>query len=367
MRIGIIGTRGYPYVYSGYETFVSELAPRLVAQGHHVLVYCHRALLPDRPSLVRGINLIYLPALETKFLSQLTHSFLSTLHAVFQPLDIVLYVNSANGPLGFITNILGKKTAINVDGLEWMRPKWRGLGSKYFYFSSYLSTRLFDIVISDCDQMADIYKREFKCESVTIAYGANIAHSTRPELLESFGLAPREYYLIVGRLIPDNNADVIVRAFEQSDSRKKLVIVGDVPYKDHYAQSIRKTSDHRILFPGYVRDENVLRELYCNAYAYVHGHEYGGTNPSLLRALACGSCVLALDTVFNREVLKDGEYGLLFKKESTDISRLVEQVDAKADLVDSLRQKSRARITERYTWEKITDQYVQLFQEMLKQ
>jgi glycosyltransferase involved in cell wall biosynthesis len=361
MKIAIIGSRGYPYVYSGYETFVSELSTRLVKKGHEITVYCHKGLFKEFPPSVNGVNLVYLPAIETKSISQLSHSFLSTLHVIFQAVDVVLYVNSANGPFGLITTIARKKTAINIDGLEWLRPKWKGLGAKYFYFSSWLSTKLFNVIVSDSDRMADIYRKEFNAQSITIAYGETPAFSSNPELIEQFGLKKNDYYLVVGRLIPDNNADIIVRGFEKSLSKKKLVIVGDVPYRDAYAESIKKTLDTRIIFPGYIKDPNVLRELYCNSYAYVHGHEFGGTNPTLLKALAYGCGILALDTIFSREVLLDGKHGVFFQKDADSVAVVVNATDRDSSRLETLRSIARERIASHYTWEKIVQQYEDLF------
>jgi glycosyltransferase involved in cell wall biosynthesis len=365
-RIAIIGTRGYPYVYCGYETFVSELVPRLVGRGHRITVYCHRGLFKSYPKVVHGVQLIYIPSVKLKVLSQFTNSFLSTLDACCRRYDIVFYVNSANGPFGLLTKLVRKKTAINIDGLEWLRPKWKGLGAKYFYWSSKIATKLFDVVVSDSERMAEIYKKEFGAQSVFIAYGENIAISQKPELLKSYNLSNGEYYLIVGRLIPDNNASLIVEGFKQSRTRRKLVIVGDVPYSDAYADSLKQTKDPRIIFTGYVRDADILRELYCNSYAYVHGHEYGGTNPTLLKALASGCCVLALDTVFNREVLNEEEHGIFFQKDPKEIARLIDRVDNDQSVIDVFRLKARRRITEKYAWEKITDQYEELFKIMVE-
>jgi len=366
MNISIIGSRGYPYVYSGYETFVSELCDKLIAKKHEVTVYCHRGLFANHPKKINDVRLVYIPAIEKKSLSQFSHSLLSTIHVVFRrDVDIVLYVNSANGPFGLLTTIMRKKTAINVDGLEWLRPKWKGLGSKYFYFASWLSTKLFDVVIADSSSMAEIYKKEFNSPSVTIAYGEKPTYSSKPELVKELGLVPGEYYLIVGRLIPDNNGDIIVREFERCSSAKKLVILGDVPYKDAYADAIRKTKDMRIIFPGYIKDQDVLRELYCNAFAYIHGHEFGGTNPSLLKALASGNCILALDTVFSREVLDGTNYGMYFTKNNNSLKNVVEYCELHQKEVEVYRAKARERIEQQYTWDKIADQYERLFESMV--
>jgi glycosyltransferase involved in cell wall biosynthesis len=362
MRIAIIGSRGYPYVYSGYETFVRELSERLVRQGIAVTVYCHRNLFRERPREMNGIRLVYVPTIETKILSQFVHSLQSMLHACFCRYDVILVVNSANGPFGLLTRLFRKSTAINVDGLEWLRPKWQGLGRRYFHWASKLATRLYDRVITDSEAMQDIYRREFGCDSVMIAYGANLVPAADPALLDKWRLQPRQYYLVVGRLVPDNNADLIVREFIASASPKKLVIVGDVPYRDRYASSIRSQAvDARILFTGYVTDRDELAALYQHCHVYLHGHEFGGTNPALLQALANGCAVCALDTVFNREMLLDGAYGLFFGKERGNLGKMITELEMREERLIAFRRKARERISDNYSWEKITAQYRRLF------
>ncbi|RYG46105.1 MAG: glycosyltransferase [Chitinophagaceae bacterium] len=362
--MAIIGSRGYPYVYSGYETFVSEVAPLLLKKGVEVHVYCHKQLFTSRPKEVNGIKLHYFTGIKTKSLSQWSNSFLCTMHAVFRKYDVILYVNSANGIFGPITKLFKKRTAINVDGLEWLRPKWKGLGSKVFYFSSKMATRWMDKIITDADAMRDVYLEEFKTNSTVIAYGAHIRFSKAPELIQRWNIRKDEYYLIVGRLIPDNNALLILEEFIKSTSDKKLVIVGDVPYEDEYASKIKAIKDDRIIFTGYVNGSEELAELYHNCFAYFHGHEYGGTNPTLLKALAYGCGILALDTKFSREVLKDDEYGIYFEKTEGNLRVLIDQIEKKPGLLEMFRNKSRERIREHYTWEKIAQQYYDLFESM---
>lgn len=367
LKIAIIGSRGYPYVYSGYETFVSEVAPRLVKQNIGVHVYCHKQLFKSKPSEVNGVKLHYIPCIKTKSLSQWSNSFLSTIHVLFHKYDVILYVNSANGIFGILTKIFRKRTAINVDGLEWLRPKWKGLGAKVFYFSSKMATRWMDRIITDAYAMREIYLNEFKTDSSVIAYGANIRYSKYPELIGKWRLHPDDYYLIVGRLIPDNNALLILKEFVLSQTSKKLVIVGDVPYQDEYSKNIKTVKDDRVLFTGYVNDADELAELYHNCHAYFHGHEFGGTNPTLLKALAYGCAIIALDTSFSREVLKGGEYGLFFTKENYSLCILINRIEKKEISLDGYKKKSRNRIIENYTWEKISKQYVDLFQDISNQ
>ena len=360
MHIAIIGSRGYPYIYSGYETFVKELVERLVDKDLSITVYCHRNLFSERPTSINGVKLIYIPTIEMKSLSQLIHSFLSTIHACFTDIDILLYVNSANGPFGLITKLFGKKTLINVDGVEWKRPKWKGLGARYFYFSSKIACKLFDVIITDAEEMRKIYLNEFNCDSEVIAYGANIRKSMEPTLIEEYFLEKGQYYLIVGRLIPDNNSDLIINEFIKSNTTKKLVVVGDVPYKDKYADNIKQIDDKRLIFTGYITDQVLLAELYHNCFVYFHGHEYGGTNPTLLKALAYGCSILALDTVFSKEVLDGENYGLYFSKEEGSLVKKIEELEGDYDLVVGYRKKSRNRIAENYTWDKIVNQYLKL-------
>ena len=161
-------------------------------------------------------------------------------------------------------------------------------------------------------KMRKVYLNLFKRDSKVIAYGANIRKSESPHLINKWNLNQRDYYLVVGRLIPDNNADLIVNGFLKSSSNKKLVVVGDVPYKDSYASDLKKINDERLVFTGYVKDQDVLAELYHNCYVYVHGHEFGGTNPTMIKAMAYGSAVLALDTVFNKEMLQIGKVWVVF-------------------------------------------------------
>ena len=365
LNIAIIGSRGYPYVYSGYETFVKELSERLIQNNIDITVYCHKNLFNSFPQNVNGINLVYIKTIEKKSLSQFLHSFQSLLHASLKNFDLILTVNSSNGPFGFITKLLGKKTIINVDGLEWMRPKWRGAGRKYFYFASKIATKLFNEVVTDSYEMQKIYKEEFNASTTVIAYGASSYETNNPSLIKKWNLEINNYYLVVGRLIPDNNSDLIIREFLKTNSDKKLVIVGDVPYKDLYAEKVKKINDKRLIFTGYIYNQDELSELYINCYSYIHGHEFGGTNPTLLQALANGCSVIALNTRFSKEVLANGKYGIFFEKSSGDLCRIINYVEINNLILEKFRETAMERIHDCYTWEKITAQYISLFYKLV--
>ncbi|MEX2592997.1 MAG: glycosyltransferase [Anditalea sp.] len=364
LHIAIIGSRGYPYVYSGYETLVKEIGERLVKRGIKVTVYCHKSLYKQTPGQVNGIKLVYMPGLETKSLSQLTNSFFSIVHACFSEADVLLVVNSANGPFGLITKIFRKPTAINVDGMEWLRPKWKGMGARYFLFASRLSTKLYDKVITDCDEMQKTYLDLFNSPSKMIAYGANPAKTADVNKIKKWALQERGYFLIVGRLIPDNNADLIIEGFVKSASARKLVIVGDVPYQDKYAERLKDLADERLIFTGYVKVQEELAALYHNCYAYFHGHEYGGTNPAMLKALGYHCAILALDTRFNQEMLQNGIYGWFFQKEISSVAETIDKSEDSPKEMEELRLNAINGLTKKYNWEHVTDQYLEVFQEL---
>ena len=367
LKIAIIGSRGYPHVYSGYETLVKELSERLVKGGHHVRIYCHSSLFNKKPRRVNGIELVYTPSIKSKIFSQLFNSFFSFIHACFSNTDVVLVVNSANGPFGLLTKLFRIPTAINVDGLEWLRPKWKGLGAIYFKCASKMATLFYDQIINDSEEMRKVYLNLFKKDSKVIAYGANVRKSKNPDLINQWNLKQRDYYLVIGRLIPDNNADLIIKGFIRSNSKNKLVIVGDVPYKDSYASNLKKIKDDRLVFTGYVKDQNILAELYHNCYVYIHGHEFGGTNPTMIKAMAYGCAILALDTVFNWEMLQNEKYGLFFKKELISVTNKINYCEKEKLIIDNLRQNSINGITKKYNWDFVTSQYLEVFKSLVSQ
>ena len=228
-----------------------------------------------------------------------------------------------------------------------------------------MATLFYDQIINDSDEMRMVYLDLFKKDSRVIAYGANIRKSKSPDLINKWNLKQREYYLVIGRLIPDNNADLIIKGFLKSSSKKKLVIVGDVPYKDTYASDLKNMVDKRLIFTGYVNDSNVLAELYHNCYVYVHGHEFGGTNPTMIKAMAYSCAILALNTVFNKEMLQDGKFGLFFKKELFSITNMIDYCEKENILVNKLRSESINGITKKYDWDFVTSQYLKVFKTLV--
>ena len=360
LKIAMLGSRGIPHTYSGYETFLGEVGPRLVERGHEVLVYCRRSLFRERPKTYRGTRLIYLPSIETKTLGTLTHTLVSMGDVLFRGVDVIFVVNVVNGFHCILPRMLGKNVAINVDGLDWKRGKWGRLGRKYFYWNAKWVGRICSRgVVTDAREMQRIYLEEFQTPNVSIAYGANIEQSEQPEVVRQYGLEPSKYYLVASRLVPENNADLIVRAFEKVTTPRLLAIAGDANYRSAFVERLKQTRDARVRFLGHVGNPEHVKELHCNAYAYVHGHSLGGTNPALLKALGYGNCVLALATAFNQEVLQD--HGILFENDISDLARKMHHIEDFPEIAAEYRDRAPQRIREAYTWERITDQYEELF------
>jgi len=364
LKIAIIGSRGYPYIYSGYETLVKEISERLITKGFSVRVYCHSSLFIKKPKFINGIELVYTPSIETKFLSQIVNSFFSFVHVCFKKVDVVLVLNSANGPFGLLTKIFGIKTCINVDGLEWLRPKWKGFGSLYFKVASKLSTIMFDQVITDSYQMKKIYLKNFKKNSIVIAYGPTIKKIKQKKELDRYNLKTNEFYLIVGRLVPDNNAVNIIQGFIKSKSEKKLVIVGDVPYSDKYSAKAKSYSSNKIIFTGYIKSEKILSQLYNNCYGYIHGHQFGGTNPTMINSLEINCSVLALDTKFTKEMLKN-KCSIFFENNYDSISESIKIFERENK---KLKQKNKNyNLPNIYKWDYITDSYIKLIEDLKRE
>jgi len=362
LRIAICGGRGIPSTYSGNETFFGELAPRLAARGHHVTVYCRRSLYGERPEIYQGVHLVYLPSIETKNLGTFTHTLACMVDVARRDVDAILVTNVSNALHCLIPRLFRKNCALNVDGIEWKRGKWGPLGKAYFYISARLSGKILPRgMITDAYGMRRLYLEQFNIRSACIAYGGNTGVSTNPDVLEQYGLEPRGYYLILSRLVPENSADMIVEGFKASASGRMLAIVGDANYRSRFVADLQATAGSRVRFLGHVSNTEHVKELYCNSYAYIHGHTVGGTNPSLLHALGYGCCVLARANEFNSEVL--GGHGLLFN-DAAELAQRISYIEADGAAANDYRRIAPERIRLVYNWERITDQYEELFYQL---
>lgn len=358
MRIAMIGTRGVPAAYGGFETAVEEVSWRLVNHGHEVTVYTRGSA--DRDRTYRGIRVVHLPAVPQKQLETLSHTGLSTLHAVVRkPPDVAFVFNAANAPFLPLLRMRRIPVALHMDGLEWRRAKWGNRGRSYYRWAEQFGVRHADALIADAPGIADYYAHQFGVSTELIRYGAPIQHQATTRGLERIGLQPGGYHLVVARFEPENHVLEIVQGYHESSASHPLVVVGTAPYAADYTRKIQHIadSDPRIRLLGGVYDQNLLDALYFHAYTYLHGHSVGGTNPSLLRAMGAGTAVIAHDVGFNREVL-DGE-GWYFRG-SSGVSAAVEAAERNPDKARHVAELGKFRAGVDFSWESVAESYEKL-------
>jgi glycosyltransferase involved in cell wall biosynthesis len=362
LKIAIMGTRGIPANYGGFETFAEELSTRLVGRGHAVTVYCRSNNIQYSDSHYKGVRLVILPTLKFKYFDTVVHTFLSVFHGLRRTFDAVLICNSVNSVFSIIPRLKGQKVAVNVDGLEWQRAKWSKVGKTVYRISEFLATFFPDHVVTDSVTIQKYYQKKFGKGSTFIPYGAPTQKIESDEILKRFGLKNRKYVLYVSRLEPENNAHVVVQAFEKTKTDLNLVVVGDAPYNPKYIDDLKNTKDTRIVFTGYVFGQG-YRELQSHAYCYVQATEVGGTHPALLEGMGFGNCILANDVPEHREVL--GDAGVYFDARQTEnlTTRLQYLLD-RPEEVEEYRTLASERARNEYSWEMVTSRYERLFRKM---
>lgn len=362
MRIAILGTRGIPASYGGFETFAEHLATRLVARGHEVTVYCRAHYVSPRQMEYHGVRLEVLPTIRHKYFDTVIHTFFSALHAVSRRFDVALICNAANAPFSPIFRLTGTPVAINVDGLEHKRKKWNWLGRRYYQLAEYLSTLLPNEMVTDAQVIQDYYLTRHNAPSTMIAYGSEVERRPDREMVRKWRVEPNRYVLYVSRLEPENNAHLVIEAFKKVRTAYRLLVVGDAPYAEQYIKDLkaRARGDKRIIFTGFVFGQD-YRALQQNAYCYVHATEVGGTHPALLEAMGYGNCVLTLATPENLEVV--GDAGVPYSDE-LDLAEKLQRVLRDGSLVHAYRHRAQVRIQRNYDWDRVVDQYEQLFARM---
>lgn len=363
LRIAFLGTRGVPAAYSGFETFVEQLGARLVERGHEVIVFNRYPFVPLREKHYRGMRIIRLRTIQRKSLDTLTHTFLSCLLLPLIRPDVVYICGVGNAIFCGMVRLLGIPVVINVDGEDWARKKWTGFAVKWLKASEAWACRLANVVIADAKVIQDRYRRVFRRETVLVPYGSNVRlEEAGTETLEKHGLKSRGYILFVGRLVPENRAELLIDAFRSVPRATgvRLVVVGDAPYSDEYKKELVALADDRVVFTGYAFKE-AYRELSRHCLFYVLASGVEGTRPVLLDQMGFGNCVLVRDTAANSDVV--GEAGLKFEdaREKESLAEKINYLIAHPDIVEEYRGRAVKRVKEAFSWEKVTDKYEQLF------
>lgn len=368
MKIAFVGTRGVPASYSGFETFVEELGAGLAAKGHDVVVYCRSHHIKHDEPTYRGMRLVMLPTIANKYLDTILHSVLSMHHAAFvEHPDIIYVCGQGNASTLIFPRIFRIPVIINVDGPDWERKKWGRFASWFLRTSERIALALGNRVIADSKAVQEYYRRNYNTETTYIAYGAHIpTGGVNAGVMDEYGLTDRGYFLFVGRLVPENCAHHLVKAFEQLDTDKKCVIVGDAPYAEEYKAELRSTTNENVIFTGYVFGDG-YKELGTHAYAYCLTSEVGGTHPALVEGMAFGNCVIVNDTPANLETV--GGTGLSYdgKKGAQSLKEALQWTLDHPDEVEQFRHMARKRVIDEYSWPVITDRYETLFEQIIKE
>lgn len=354
LRIALVGTRGVPAHYGGFETCVEEVGRRLAERGHLVTVYCRTGNGADNGTKeFEGMQLVHLPALRRRSLETLSHTGLSVAHLLGRRADATIVFNAANAPWLPLLRLAKLPVATHMDGLEWKRAKWGPVGKRYYRWAESFAVRFSNALIADAAGIRDYYRTTFDAATELISYGAPLLAPKQPTRLASVGLVPGQYHLVVARLEPENHVHTIVEGYVRSSARLPLVVVGSTPYGHEYNQKVRESADARVNFLGGVWDQELLDELYANALVYWHGHSVGGTNPSLLRAIGAGAATNAFDVNFNREVL--GSAGRYFRNPD-DVAQLAEESEAHPGRI-RFRAEHGRQIAAEYDWDAVADGY----------
>jgi glycosyltransferase involved in cell wall biosynthesis len=362
MRLAILGTRGIPAAYGGFETLAEELSARLAERGHEVTVYARPGGTGAAVATHRGVRVVQLPTIRHKYLDTVVHGVLSGLHAAGAGYDAVLFCNAVNALACRLPRLLGAPTRVvlNVDGLERHRRKWSVLGRAAYALSERLSCVLPDAVVSDARVIRDYYRGRYGTETTFIPYGADLPGPKGTGTLDALGLVPGRYVLYVSRFEPENNPDAVVRGFSRFRGDLRLALVGTAPYAAAFIDAVRAEAarDARIVAPGAVYGEG-YRELLAHAAAYVHATEVGGTHPALIEAMGFGRPLLVHDTPENREVAGDTALFWDARRPET-LTAGLEALFADPAARERRGEAARARARAAYRWADVTDAYERL-------
>lgn len=358
MRIGMLGTRGIPASYSGFETCVEQLGKRLVERGHEVTVYCRsHHIRYDEPTYM-GMCLVKLPTIRNKYLDTFIHTWLSSIHALTQRFDVAIYFIAGNSPLTWVPHLVGTKTILNVDGLDWRREKWPALAKRYIHWAEYLATKIPTTFLTDSRAVQSYYQRRYHVRPPYISYGSEQEARPPGKYLEKFGLEPGKYVLFVGRLVPENGIHHLIEAFTQIETDSKCVIVGGSAYADEYVQQLQSLAapDPRIILTGYLFGEG-YQELGSNACIFVETSMVGGTHPALIEAMAFGNAVIVNNTPENLETIGEAGFSYDGRQGASSLKPTLQRLLDDPALIDRYAKLASQRAQETYSWDAVTDRY----------
>jgi glycosyltransferase involved in cell wall biosynthesis len=355
--VAILGTRGVPANYGGFETFAERLALHLVDEQVATTVYCRKAYATDA-SPWKGVRLVILPTIRSKYLDTVVHTFLSAAHLVLTrgPRDVVL-CNAANAPVVPLLRLFGRRVLLNVDGLEWRRSKWGVAGRSWYRMGEWLSVRSASVLVTDADEVRTYYRVRHDTDSVMIPYGADLLARASLPIPPQTTVEADDYVLYVSRWERENNPVMVARAHATAATGLSLVLLGQATYEPELDAEVRAVAGERAVLPGPVYGDG-YRGLQVNARCYVHATEVGGTHPALIEAMGAGNLCLVLDTPENREVAGPAAWFFADEVELVGLLGRAAALDP-AELAE-LRVQARTTAEERYSWRAVGKAYLEL-------
>lgn len=366
MKIAIIGIRGIPVMYSAFETFGQVLSEELVKKNYSVSVYCRNKYVSKDLKFYKGATLVRLPSVERKNFSTITHSLLSTLHAVFLDRhDLILFLGVGSTIYSFFPRLFGIKTIVHIDGLDWKRKKWNYFSSRFLKFSELLTKYLPTLTITDSKYMQKYYNEMYGKKIPWIPFGFFPTNSGDAEVLSKYKLKNQEYFVWVGRLVPENFVEEFTTAFnELNDQTMKCVVIGDDLYKSAYKSRVLDVikKNKNIVHTGFIPHSEVI-SLVSHSLAYIETKRSGGTHMALVEAMGTGTLIISNDLEANKGVL--GKTALFYSLETGWPDLLGQMKLALSDTKKVLRTEVKARAIRFYSWKTVIHKYVILFNQVI--
>lgn len=364
MKIGILGTRGIPNYYGGFEQLAQYLSVGLVEKGHDVYVYCSH-LHPFQDRTWNGVNLIHCKDYEDKIGT--TGMFFYDLNCIRdsrkRDFDVLLQLGYTSSSVW--GKLLPKKTKIisNMDGLEWKRSKYSPMVQKFLKYAEKWAVLTSDVLVSDSIGIQNYIKDKYSQDSEYIAYGAEVFDKIDENVLNNWELKRYEYYILVARMVPENNIEMILDGYSQSHSKFPFIVIGKLNNSFAKKMQDKFKSNKNIYFVGGVYNQEELSNIRYFSRLYFHGHSVGGTNPSLLEAMGSSALIVAHNNIFNKSILSSEAY---YFSNSDEVATIIDEFSDCDDLNrKQYIQKNISKVRTKYSWEKIIDEYEKVMKESI--
>ena len=363
MRIASFGFRSLPPANgsAGADKFALEFLPRLAERGYKVTGY--NRIYPGQqkgPDTFKGVNIVYQKTINKSGIDSVIHSFKVCWHIITRNTADIVHIQGNNALFALILKIFGKKIILSIDGgPEWERPKWNYFMGKLVLANAYIAVSTAKYIAIDNVFTKELFEKKFKRQFEFISFGSEIKDVKETDIVQKLGLQINEYLLFVGRFIPDKGLQYLIPAFEKLQTNKKLVLVGGSPNPSEFEINLQKTTDPRIVFAGFIYGDDTVT-LMKEAYAYIQPSDIEGLSPVMLSVMGLGTPLICSDIKENKYIAH--EDALLFKK--SDTGSLLETLQYALENRPhhlQLAEAAKKRILKEYSWETITDQYIELF------